>query len=186
MPKLPVQGLPDGFRHQLRHCLPDELVLERQPVWRRRKEVRGHRLIDHSQQGARRLAQYFRDILDPEGAPQQGCCLGELAGARGQSLEPVGREYLDPLGNPGGRQTGSSVGHGDGVLVEQPAEGFGEYEGVSRGADRELDERRIGGGAEHIADHRDLGLWVERPQHDHGGSLVFEQIEEQFRGAGVR
>ena len=28
--------------------------------------------------------------------------------------------------------------------------------------------------------------WVERPQHDHGGSFVFEQIEELFRDARVR
>ncbi len=77
-------------------------------------------------------------------------------------------------------------GHADGVLVEQPAEGLGEYEGVSRGADREFDERRVGDGAEHIADQRDLGLWVERPQDDQGGSLAFEQVEEQLRGARVR
>ena len=60
-------------------------------------------------------------------------------------------------------QAGSPESHGDGVLVEQPAEGLSEYEGVSRGADREFDERRVGDGAKHIADQRDLGLWVERP-----------------------
>ena len=59
--------------------------------------------------------------------PQEGSCLGELAGARGQSLQPVRGQYLDPLGNLGGRQAGSPVGHGDGVLVEQTAEGLGEY-----------------------------------------------------------
>src|SRR6202012_102911 len=77
-PEPPVQGLLHGFRQPLRYPLPDELLLERQPVWRRREEVRGHRLIEHAQQGAGRLAQYLCDVLDPEGAPQEGCCLGEL------------------------------------------------------------------------------------------------------------
>ena len=111
----------------------------------------GARRPPHRARPARRPATGSVSPRRPRsGRSSQGVMLSRRTGgcARTVPLSLSDAQYLDPRSETCAGTSGwLARPHGDGVLVEQPAEGLGEYEGVSRGADREFDQRRVGDGA---------------------------------------
>ena len=123
-----------------------------------------YRLVDRGDHGDRCLSEYLGHVIKTEFTTEDGGGLEHAAGALAEPGKPAAGRVTQPPRQLRCDQDRRSAIYLDRVFLLEPADELGQQERVPRRAGGQLEQARIGHGAEDVGNRARDGLAVERPK----------------------